>query len=367
MADDIAVLLGLAPPSASRSAAAAASRSSVSSQKQMHAIEDVYEIGDTLGRGAFSVVKLGRHKVTGNEFAIKVINKKSGKMSSEALEKEIKIFKKVDHPHCVKFQELFETADKMYIVSELITGGEMLDRIVGQGSYSEAQAARIVKQITEALMYLHSCGIVHRDLKPENILLANKEPSAPVKISDFGLSALRGETGGGASELMKTACGTLHYASPQVLLRTGYDHRCDFWSLGVVLYIMLSGNFPFDGEQMVLAKSIVAAKFKFHEKYWGHISEPAKDLVRHLLTVEPDERYGGEDILAHPWIQGNASTAFFPDDVITSIRRFTLRRRFKRVAMAVLATTILTRALRFSPNNSRNSSPANSRPSSPRK
>jgi calcium/calmodulin-dependent protein kinase I len=224
---EIAKLLGLGGKKKSRASSSHADsppppEAILTENRDVHT---VYSIGKTLGSGAFSVVKLGTHRITGNTFAVKIIDKRKGKMSAENLEKELSIFKRVDHPHVVRFQELFETEDKIYIVTELLTGGELLDRVINNGNFSEQDAARITLHLAEAIDYLHLQGIVHRDLKPENILLASEDGDAPIKISDFGLSAMAEKDAAGKDFMMKTSCGTLHYAAPEVLLRKGYDKR----------------------------------------------------------------------------------------------------------------------------------------------
>eukprot|EP00163_Fabomonas_tropica_P033550 TRINITY_DN8891_c0_g2_i3.p1 TRINITY_DN8891_c0_g2~~TRINITY_DN8891_c0_g2_i3.p1 ORF type:complete len:277 (+),score=67.14 TRINITY_DN8891_c0_g2_i3:258-1088(+) len=267
-------------------------------------------------------------------------------MSVASMQKEIAIFKRVSHPNIVRFQELYEDDRKIHIVTELVSGGELLDRIVNQGSFSEKDAARVVAEMVKAVAYLHDQGIVHRDLKPENILLASNEPNAPIKISDFGLSALvKKKDGEAKAALMKTACGTLHYCAPEVLLRKGYDNRVDFWSIGVILYIMLCGCFPFDGEQNELARAIVQGNYVFHKQYWSHISDGAKDVVAKLLAIRPDERMNKESVLAHPWIS-NASDKPMPTEIIARLRRFNARKKLKRGFHAVYAAVILMSLLR---------------------
>jgi serine/threonine protein kinase len=264
----------------------------------MPSIEQVYEIKEELGRGEFSVVFLGVHRKTGEKYAIKVIDKANVDVSR--LESEVAILKKVQHPNIIALKEFFDTPKKLYLVMELVTGGELFQKIVELGSYTEAVAAACVRNILSAVAYLHSQGIVHRDLKPTNLLLKSPSDITEVKLADFGLSKII------TGEPLNTTCGTPIYVAPEVLAGEGYDKAVDLWSVGVIMYILLCGFPPFfdDGKNMArLFEQIMAGQFDYPEPYWSGISDEAKDLINHLLQVDPAKRYTAEKALQHPWIQ----------------------------------------------------------------
>eukprot|EP00494_Astrolonche_serrata_P006946 UN06971 len=172
--------------------------------------------------------------------------------------------------------------------------------ICKKGHFNEKQAANVVVQITNALGYLHDEGIVHRDIKPENILLQEKNPESAVKLTDFGLANQLD----GADLKFWTSCGTLYYAAPEVLSNTSYDNKIDFWSLGVVLYVLLVGYLPFYHDKRSKTIDLIKrAKVPFDEEDWGHISNEARDLIKKLLVEDPKKRMGYKEILSHPWLK----------------------------------------------------------------
>jgi len=264
-------------------------------------IFDVYDIKEELGRGAFSIVKLAVHKKTGEKYAVKIIDKKNVGTDLVRLETEIQILKKVNHTNIISMKELFDTHEYLFIVTELVTGGELFDKIVEKGSYTEKTAATLVTKIVSAIHYLHNLGIVHRDLKPENLLLKDGASDTEVKLADFGLSKIVGP------QVMMTACGTPGYVAPEVLSATGYDKEVDLWSIGVITYILLCGFPPFYNEDLPqLFEQIMKAEYDFPAEYWGHVSKDAKNFITKLLVVDPSKRMSSQQALAHPWLAGNA-------------------------------------------------------------
>ncbi|TPX35683.1 hypothetical protein SmJEL517_g01902 [Synchytrium microbalum] len=264
-----------------------------------------YELGETLGTGAFSEVKTAIERSTKNRFAIKIIDKAKCKGKESMIETEVNILKRVRHDNIIQLYEMYEIDSKIYLVMELVTGGELFDDIVSRGKYTEGDAAKIVFKILLATDYLHSLGIAHRDLKPENLLLSDKSKNAKIMISDFGLSKIFND-----DELMRTACGTPGYVAPEVLKRQGYSKEIDLWSLGVITYILLSGYPPFyDQNNVELFKQIMAGKYEFDRPWWDNVSDSAKDFIRHLLVLDPKSRYTAKQALAHPFIVDNCGTA----------------------------------------------------------
>jgi len=267
----------------------------------MSALTEKYELREELGRGAFSIVKLAVEKTTGIHYAVKMIKKDSVGQDFNRLQTEMEILKKVQHPNIIALKEIIDTKNCLFIVTELVTGGELFDKIVELGSYSEKDAALLVSKIVSAIAYLHSLGIVHRDLKPENLLLRDETTVSEVKLADFGLSKIVSQ-----QLIMQTACGTPGYVAPEILQARGYDKEVDMWSIGVITYILLCGFPPFYNEKLqLLFEQIMRADYDFPADYWSEISDNAKDFIRKLLVVEPSKRMNSEQALQHPWLTGN--------------------------------------------------------------
>ncbi|KAL6073073.1 MlkA protein [Balamuthia mandrillaris] len=276
-----------------------------------------YDVRNVLGRGNFSEVFLGVNKRTGERVAIKRLDKarvRGIKNGTQQLMREVDILTKVEHENIVQVKDIFDGQRYFYIVLELATGGELFERIADHGRLEESEARKVFIQLLDAVGYLHSKGIVHRDIKPENILFANNSRRSPrVKITDFGLARLFGE-----QELMKTLCGTPHYVAPEIVLQTtsdtltsntkykGYGKEVDVWSLGVILYLILSGMLPFDDDEqceLTLFEQIMEGIFGFEDPVWNTISFSAKHLIQSLMALNPKDRLTIEQAKAHPWIQ----------------------------------------------------------------
>ncbi|XP_020292730.1 calcium/calmodulin-dependent protein kinase type 1 isoform X2 [Pseudomyrmex gracilis] len=267
-------------------------------------VEDKYILKDLLGTGAFSEVRLAESKEKpGQMFAVKIIDKKALKGKEDSLENEIKVLRRLTHPNIVQLLETFEDKHKVYLVMELVTGGELFDRIVEKGSYTEKDASGLIRQVLEAVGYMHDQGVVHRDLKPENLLYYSPDEDSKIMISDFGLSKMED------SGIMATACGTPGYVAPEVLAQKPYGKAVDVWSIGVISYILLCGYPPFyDESDANLFAQILKGEFEFDSPYWDDISDSAKDFIRKLMCVNVEERYTCKQALAHPWISGNAAS-----------------------------------------------------------
>ena len=218
--------------------------------------EEFYEIVREIGRGATSVVHECQHRGTGQRWAVKVITKK---VDQKIIRSEIGILLKISHPHVIRLKEIYETPNLIQLVLELVTGGELFDRVTARGSYSERDSAASVRQILEAVKYLHENGIVHRDLKPENLLYADPSDNSALKIADFGLGKLL------TSEAqMHTVCGTPGYCAPEVLRGVSYGPEIDMWSVGVIAYILLGGYEPFYAEnETEMYRRILLGQYNF--------------------------------------------------------------------------------------------------------
>eukprot|EP01103_Thecamoeba_quadrilineata_P010528 TRINITY_DN229_c0_g3_i1.p1 TRINITY_DN229_c0_g3~~TRINITY_DN229_c0_g3_i1.p1 ORF type:complete len:784 (+),score=170.24 TRINITY_DN229_c0_g3_i1:73-2424(+) len=298
-------------------------------------VRHFYDLKQELGKGTFSVVRLGINKKTGKKSAIKIINKKITNIETkQMLETEINILQRVDHPNVIGLQSMYETKTHLFLVMEYVEGGELFDRIIERGCFSEKDAANIIRQILEAVKYLHSLGVVHRDLKPENVLCATKE-ALDVKIADFGLSKI---LDGDNKQVLQTCCGTPSYAAPELLLCEGYAEPVDTWAVGVILYTLLSGCLPFFGETHTeLFERILAGAFSFPDPEWTNISESAKSLVSSLLTANPNKRLTADQALKHPWILGATGTQLSGltermEKIRISRKASTLRERYNAAA-----------------------------------
>lgn len=301
-------------------------------------INKYYDLKDKLGTGSFATVRRAIRIADKKEFAIKVIKK--GRLNDEELSvvhEEVKIMRQIQHKHCVKLFEIFETPKKICMVMELLTGGELFDRIVAKHSYSEKEASELVRDLASGIHYLHSIGIVHRDLKPENLIYLTKDADSVIKITDFGLAKAKAK--GQLSSAMTTACGTPGYVAPEILKGEPYDHKVDLWSLGVILYILLCGFPPFYNESTkALYEQIMKGQFSFPDPYWREISSDAKDLVRGLLTVSPTARMSAADVLKHPWIAGGkANTKSLGGEYAQRIKLLQAKRKLRRTVQIIIA------------------------------
>lgn len=300
-------------------------------------IHKQYEIKDVLGTGSFATVKRCIRRSDRKEFAVKCIKK--SKLNAEELavvHDEVSIMRKINHKHCVRLYSVSETSKKLYLVMELLTGGELFDRIVAKSSYSELEASQAIRDVLSAIQYLHSVGIVHRDLKPENLIYLNHDIKSPVKITDFGLAKYRADN---ASELMNTACGTPGYVAPEILNESAYGKEVDLWSVGVILYILLCGFPPFYSDHTSeLYAQIKNGEYEFPDPYWSEISMAAKDLVRKLLQVDPNRRLTADQALQHPWISGNAAPSRkFGGDHTQRLKLLQARNKFRHAVQTIIA------------------------------
>jgi len=264
-------------------------------------VNDFYELGDVIGEGGFSVVYRAKRKKDGAVYAVKKITKKEEDVDVDLLKREIYIMKKLNHPNVLKLYEVFEDEEYFWLVLELVDGSELFDKIVDRGNYSEKDAANIVKQIVKAVKYLHQNTIVHRDLKPENLLSQGEGDDEIVKVADFGFAKNFSE------EELGTSCGSPGYVAPEVLTEDTYTNAVDMWSVGVIIYILLSGYPPFyDEAPKKIFEKITNVKYDFDDPAWENVSDSAKDLITKLLVKDPKERLSAEQCLKHPWLTGGA-------------------------------------------------------------
>ncbi|SCV04888.1 LANO_0G13630g1_1 [Lachancea nothofagi CBS 11611] len=294
-----------------------------------------YIFGRTLGAGSFGVVRQARKVSSGENVAVKILLKKALKgkdVQLQMLYDELSILQRLDHPNIVKFKDWFESRDKFYIVTQLATGGELFDRILKQGKFTEGDAANIIHQILNAVEYLHSRNIVHRDLKPENLLYLTTDADSPLVLGDFGIAKELNSD----DELIHKAAGSMGYVAPEVVTTDGHGKPCDIWSLGVVTYTLLCGYSPFVAESVEgFLDECTAGRYPvtFHKPYWSSISDEAKDFILNALTVDPHHRPTASELLRHPWIVSKTSKT---ENLLPEIRtEFDARRKFREAVEIV--------------------------------
>ncbi|KAL2113602.1 hypothetical protein VUR80DRAFT_3290 [Thermomyces stellatus] len=289
-----------------------------------------YKFGRTLGAGTYGIVR--EADSPSGKVAVKIILKKNVKGNEKMVYDELELLQRVQHPHIVKFVDWFESRDKFYIVTQLATGGELFDRICEQGKFTERDAVRTIKQVLEAVNYLHKKGIVHRDLKPENLLYLTKDPDSDLVLADFGIA--KGLDGDG--EALTTMAGSFGYAAPEVMLKRKHGMPVDMWSLGVITYTLLCGYSPFRSETLQdLIEECTRNQVVFHERYWRGVSDQAKSFILRLLQPEPERRPSSEEALADKWLTGqDAKDQNLLPEIKTYLARAKLRRGIELVKLA---------------------------------
>jgi len=257
-------------------------------------------------------VKLCTEKLTGRQYACKVMHlpsptKAGGAASNDSSREdifyEINVLCGLKHVNVTVLKEYFEEGNQVYLVMELVKGGELLEALMDKGYYSEEDTRNCFKQLLEGIEYLHSKNVAHRDLKLENLLLTEKGKIDNIKIADFGLSKQQ-------EAAMETICGSPQYVAPEILTAqqgVKYGKEVDLWSAGVILFMLLSGYPPFyDENEPMLFRKIQKAHFEFDDPVWEEVSDEAKNLITQLLTADPRERLTATRALAHPWVNAKA-------------------------------------------------------------
>ena len=263
-------------------------------------INDLYEIKGTLGKGKFGKVKLGVHKQSGKQVAIKIINKNFLEgVDLEQIKSEIDILKIAKHPNIIKLYDVYENEKYIYIIMEYCLGGDLFSYIEKRNfKLSEERACEIIHKLCTAVYFLHQYGIVHRDLKPENILMMDKTDNADIRLVDFGLGKMLGP-----GEKCNDPFGTFSYVAPEVLEEKEYDFKVDLFAIGIITYLLVAGFLPFDDEnsEKEIARQTVYEPTPFPKKIWNNISPEAKMFVDNLLNKDPDKRMNLGEVLQHKW------------------------------------------------------------------
>jgi len=263
-------------------------------------VEDYYDLIDEIGQGQYASVHRAEHKDTGDEYAVKLIDK--GSSGVTVSDKEIAVMIRINNENCVRLFEVYETETEVQMVLELLGGADLFDRIIQKQKYSEEEGKQLMKRVCLGVSHLHSSNVIHRDLKPENILLVSPDDDISCKVADFGLSRMFPE-GGPREQKTGTLCGTPGYVAPEVLKRVPYSYPVDVWSLGVITYITLCGFPPFPLDmQAESVKKVKNAEFSFPSPYWDEMSDASKDFIKQMIVTDPEKRATMEQVLAHPWL-----------------------------------------------------------------
>ncbi|KAG4171805.1 hypothetical protein ERO13_A12G232700v2 [Gossypium hirsutum] len=308
--------------------------------RPMEDVRSTYVFGRELGRGQFGVTYLVTHKETNQQFACKSIatRKLINRDDIEDVRREVQImYHLTGHRNIVELKGAYEDRHSVNLIMELCAGGELFDRIIAKGHYSEREAANLCRQIVTVVHNCHSMGVMHRDLKPENFLLLSKDEDSPLKATDFGLSVFFKP-----GDIFKDLVGSAYYVAPEVLRRR-YGHEADIWSAGVILYILLSGVPPFYGEtEQSIFDSILRGNIDFASDPWPFVSSSAKDLVRKMLRHDPKDRLSAVEVLNHPWIREDGDASDKPLDVavLTRMKQFRAMNKLKKVALKVIAENL---------------------------
>ncbi|KAI5798864.1 kinase-like domain-containing protein [Geopyxis carbonaria] len=292
-----------------------------------------YKMGRTLGAGTYGIVREADGPT--GKVAVKIILKKNVKGNEQMVYDELKLLQQLHHPHIVRFHDWFESRDKYYIVTQLATGGELFDRICEYGKFTEKDASQIMREVLEAVSYLHQNNIVHRDLKPENLLYLTPEATSSLVLADFGIAKMLDS----GEEMLNTMAGSFGYAAPEVMLKKGHGKAVDMWSLGVIAYTLLCGYSPFRSESLPeLIEECSNGRVIFHERYWKEVSKDAKIFIGELLQPNPQDRPTSEEALNHRWLKGDTAT---DHDILPEIKSYMAKARLRRgIEMVKLANRI---------------------------
>ncbi|XP_024401417.1 calcium-dependent protein kinase 26 [Physcomitrium patens] len=309
-------------------------------QRKTENLRDLYTLGKKLGQGQFGTTYLCIEKATSKEYACKSIAKRKliSKEDVEDVRRELQIMHHLSgHPNIVMIKGAYEDPASVHLVMELCAGGELFDRIIQRGHYSEAKAAILIRTIVGVVETCHSLGVMHRDLKPENFLFSSTKEDAALKTTDFGLSVFFKP-----GEIFRDVVGSPYYVAPEVL-RKNYGPEADVWSAGVILYILLCGVPPFWAEtEQGIFEQVLKSELDFATDPWPKISDSAKDLIRKMLNPEASKRMKAHHVLCHPWICEDGVAPDRPIDsaVQSRLKHFSAMNKLKKIAIRVIAESL---------------------------
>ena len=319
------------------------------------AIADYYDIGEKIGEGschtgAHGSVYRAVHRRLGQTRAIKMIARtRWSKQVQKQFASEVETLRRAviptqDHPNILKIYEVIKDAKYYHIVTELLTGGELLDKILSGTICSEAMVAAYMQQILSAVSYCHEVSIIHRDLKPENLVFETKDEGAVLKVIDFGASC-------GITEELKDLAGTDYYLAPELLTNSRYDEKCDVWSCGVILYVLLCGYPPFNGSSVskihrrILEQPLGFPCNHYTDPEWRNISKEAKDLIRLMLTKNSNDRPSAHSLLHHPWLLSLSDQSprnkVLEHRALTNLKDFQAGTKLRQAALHLISNQII--------------------------
>jgi calcium/calmodulin-dependent protein kinase I len=279
--------------------------------------------------------------------AIKCVLRKDLPLADDAaIYDEVAILASLKHPHICPLLDFFDEKDCYFIVMELMSGGDLFDRIGKKKTYNEADARDLVLKMLKAVSYCHARKIAHCDMKPKNLLLMSDDNDSFIKLADFGFAARVHE-----SRSLTKQCGTPFFVSPEILMRKGYDQQADMWSVGCIVYLLLSGNLPFMGRsQKELFRKIVAGKYDFEHDNWLQVSDQAKDLVQKMLVLDPEERITAGEAIRHGWLKESKDRLVMISLQGTSqrLKTFNARLKLRSAMLAIDWATSLRKMTSFS-------------------
>ncbi|OMJ68149.1 hypothetical protein SteCoe_34487 [Stentor coeruleus] len=305
-------------------------------------IREDYSIGDKIGNEKFAVLHKCKNKQTGSRCIAKIFSVAGVEPKVlEAFIKEAELLREADHPNIIKVLDIYKDSVNAYIITEHCKGGELLERIKEEGNLSENKVASYMKQIISAVAYLHSKKIIHRDLRLENLMFLSKDKDSCLKITEFG-SCKHFEKNLRVLEKV----GNPYFMSPEVILGN-FDSKCDVWSLGVMIYVLLSGSQPFDGStEDQIMQSVLNSELLFEGKKWRKISEEAKSLIRSLLNRNPKDRPTARQILNSPWIKqradGNAPDNEIISSTLSNLNQFDSQSKLQRATLAFIVSQVMS-------------------------
>lgn len=306
-------------------------------------VELEFEVKERLGVGGFAIVKRCTSRKTLIDYAVKIVRKKGlSQLELDAIHDEVLILQRLRHTNIVRLEKIFETQRYLYIILELLSGGELFEHVANGQHFSERQVAKVIQEITLAVAHMHEHGIVHRDLKPENLIFSSTDRNAVLKVTDFGFAKFVPNR-----EPLTTPCGTPGYIAPEILNSKSYGPSVDVWSIGVIMYILLCGYPPFYSKTAAgMFQLIRKGEYSMDGPNWGQISDGAKHLVSRLLVLDPNDRASTQEILQHPWMAEDAapSTALGPS-FKRQIQRFVARRKLRKAITMIMAVNKFARSL----------------------